>query len=294
MNIFFNGTKYQIDESTLQLATSGLKSYLSTDMYGSGATIEFDDVSYSIDAAKLAVATGSLESYLKTIAGTGYKIIINDVEYEVDSTKVARAITTLETILKGLSGEEDPGKNEHGFYYNVPYLIEYPGYGSLGWVFYQDYTFEHFYPNNISGIPFDLISTGQLKKFMYDESTRTATGEDGQSITFNEDGKTGTSSGMVLTATGIEHGVYFGDTYLSESGDMLVFYSDGSATLTSAGTSQTISGLWKNSRHVDGIIDVGDTWVSIDGEGVVTTMFNKTAMVFERQKNETNDILDNE
>lgn len=110
MNIFFNGTKYQIDESALQLATSGLKSYLSTDMYGSGATIEFDDISYNIDSTKLSTAISTLISHLGTIAGHGSKVVVNGVEYNVDSAKLSDAISELEAVLSGLNGgNTNPG-----------------------------------------------------------------------------------------------------------------------------------------------------------------------------------------
>lgn len=101
INIDFNDTSYEIDETSLSKSIDSLKSHLET-LSGTGTTINFNGTNYNIDSTKFSVATNNLTSYLNTIAGTGKKVVINGVEYGIDSNKVAGAIAKLEDTLNNL------------------------------------------------------------------------------------------------------------------------------------------------------------------------------------------------
>lgn len=105
INIYFNNTDFQIDESALAPATANLESHLSTVMSGTGATISLGGTTYNVDADKLDAATNNFASHLGTIAGDGAKVVVGGVEYGIDSTKIAGAISSIETALSS-TGEE--------------------------------------------------------------------------------------------------------------------------------------------------------------------------------------------
>lgn len=111
INIDFNNTNYNVDESALSSATAALQSHLSTVMNGSGATIALGDTTYNIDSAKLTAATNDFIAHLGTIAGSGSKVVVGGTEYAINSAKLSGAIAEIETVLGGLlsggSGESD-------------------------------------------------------------------------------------------------------------------------------------------------------------------------------------------
>ena len=102
-NIYFNNKNYSIDDSSLSSAANELKSYLSTTMSGSGATINFGGAPYNVDFTKLSSATNDFVSHLGTISGSGTKIIVGGVERFIDSAKVSTAVSELEEVLGSLS-----------------------------------------------------------------------------------------------------------------------------------------------------------------------------------------------
>lgn len=103
INISFNNKDYSVDESALSVATSELKSHLSTVMNGSGATINLNGSSYSIDSTKLSTATNDFVAHLGKISGTGHKVMVGGVEYGIDANKVAGAVGELEVVLGNLN-----------------------------------------------------------------------------------------------------------------------------------------------------------------------------------------------
>lgn len=123
IKISFNGTKYAVDESNVAHAIDGLKTHLSTNMNGSGSTINFGGTSYNIDSTKLSTSTNDFASYLATIAGDGFKVVVNGVEYAVDITKMNDAISGLGAMFNeiGTQVEEEaiPGLYETGSNYTV-------------------------------------------------------------------------------------------------------------------------------------------------------------------------------
>lgn len=102
INIKFNNTDYNIDESVLAAATAELKSHLSSTMSGSGATINLGGISYNVDSTKLSSATTDFINHLGSISGNGYKVVIGGNEYSIASDKVANVISGLETLFDGL------------------------------------------------------------------------------------------------------------------------------------------------------------------------------------------------
>ena len=123
INIPFNNSNYNIDESSLASASSALKSHLSTVMNGSGATINLDGTTYNIDSTKLTSATNDFIAHLGTIAGSGSKVFVGGVECSVDSTKVAGAVSDLEIVLGDLHTDEG-GSGESGDDYPAAGLYE--------------------------------------------------------------------------------------------------------------------------------------------------------------------------
>lgn len=69
IKIPFNGTSFNIEESTLSEAKSILQSHLSSNMTGSGAVIKLGGVSYNIDSSKLNAAGDIFEAYLDEVSG---------------------------------------------------------------------------------------------------------------------------------------------------------------------------------------------------------------------------------
>jgi hypothetical protein len=233
--IIFNNNNYSVDDSFLSTHSNDLQQHLSTVMNGTGAVINLGGTAYNVDSAKLATAKDAFVQHLGTIAGNGRKIVIGGVEYNVDAVKVAGAVSEIEAVLGGsISGGSGgssgggevayPEKNMYGFYFNVPYVTEANDgdYSyTMAHVFYDDGTVVTFY-NDLTDDP--IISTMLF-----------ANGNSGISIdydnladlgiTFSEDGKTMIDSSYTYTAQGVEHGIYFGETYVSQDGEAIVPYA---------------------------------------------------------------------
>lgn len=105
INILFNETNYNFNEESLSNYASLIKSHITNNMSGSGATIDFDGVSYNIDSAKLSTFKNDFISYLGTISGNGSKVSVNGVQYNIDSTKLANAISELDVVFGNLNSE---------------------------------------------------------------------------------------------------------------------------------------------------------------------------------------------
>lgn len=99
INIKFNDTDYQIEESTFDEGKAKVSAHLSGDLKGTGASISFDGTAYDVDSTKLTSAKTKFVSHLATIAGDDKTIIIAGVEYGIDSAKVAKVIADLEALL---------------------------------------------------------------------------------------------------------------------------------------------------------------------------------------------------
>lgn len=240
INISFNNKNYPIDESFLSSAAAQLQSHLSTIMNGSGATINLGGTTFNIDSTKLSTATNAFVSHLGTIAGSGSKVIINGVEYGIDSTKVQTAVSDLEIVLGGLKSDGDEGgsqmpeKNEYGFYYHVPYTCVFPdGYTEI-LVFYEP-EYGAFFALLYRGNYYDFSGENELfavNTFLFeyneannalcniDRNVNYVIGADGSFFTVDFEGEK-----FIYTAsfTETEHGVFYGDEYVNDSGDTMIF-----------------------------------------------------------------------
>lgn len=107
INITFDNTNYQIDESSFAEATAELRQHLSTTMSGSGATVTLGGISYNIDSAKLSSATNDFITHLGSIAGSGSKVVVGGTEYSFSSAKVKDAVSTLKTIFGNLHNPDE-------------------------------------------------------------------------------------------------------------------------------------------------------------------------------------------
>ena len=123
INVLFNDENYNVDEELLSKYASMIKSHITNNMNGTGATIKFGGSSYNIDSTKLSTARNDFTSYLGTISGNGEKVVINGVQYSVDSAKLSESVSEIEAILNGLHSDNgDSGlTNEYGFYYDTKY-----------------------------------------------------------------------------------------------------------------------------------------------------------------------------
>jgi hypothetical protein len=146
INILFNETNYNVNEESLSSYASLIKSHITNNMSGSGATIDFDGVSYNIDSAKLSTFKNDFISYLGTISGNGSKVSVNGVQYNIDSTKLANAISELDVVFGNLNSEDegsDLGElNEYGFYYDTKYSKYSPTEGITTLYFRENQTGE--------------------------------------------------------------------------------------------------------------------------------------------------------
>ena len=102
INLLFNGTEYSIDESAVSPAIADLKEHLTSNMSGSGATINFDGVSYNVDSTKLSAAVTNFVRHLGLINGNGIKVVIGGTEYSVDSTELTDTISSMQTAFDEL------------------------------------------------------------------------------------------------------------------------------------------------------------------------------------------------
>lgn len=255
--IVFNNTNYPIDEASLSAATDALKSHLSTVMNGTGATIRFGGVAYNIDSTKLSAATNDFVTHLGTVSGDGYKVVVNGTEHNVASAKMTTAVSDLEVVLGGLiseggdEGSQMPEKNAYGFYFNVPYVAEINDGSTTrknAIVFYDDGTMISFSQDLVGedGIPSDATELLTHRNYcnIIDYSDL------GADWTLSEDGKTLVSNynGVVCTAQGIEHSIYFGETYISQDGETFIPYESNKIVFGGDLGEQVMEG-WEAKGH---------------------------------------------
>ena len=103
ININFNGTEYFIEESKMSELINQVKTYLSTNMSGSGARVKLDGQYYNIDSAKLASATSKFSNYIQSVSGSGKKVTLNGVSYTVSSSVIDKASADVRETLEDLS-----------------------------------------------------------------------------------------------------------------------------------------------------------------------------------------------
>ena len=259
IKIHFNNKKYPTDKSSLAPSISQLKSHLTTVMNGSGATIGLDGESYNVDSNKLSNTSNVLASHFGTISGNGIKVLLNGVEYLLDKDKLANATLDLHTVLGLLNPTKPPEKNQYGFYFGVPYYFISPETGDRvsAAVFLEDGNVLSFGPPSYELDPGEdntiFVASNYVQTINYDTNLVLNDGryampynynlcgfsEDG-SIMYNtyfigdennEDDWGDSTKYAILESeyaiaelTEREHGVYFGRTYISNAGDILIPY----------------------------------------------------------------------
>lgn len=130
ININFNGSTYQVDESSLSSATSALRQHLSATMSGSGATVELGGTTYNVDSAKLTAAKNAFVSHLGTIAGEGTTVNVGGTEYSIDSTKLQNAISDITAVLANVGEEVLEGDGQE-YYTMAPTALSFRSSASL-------------------------------------------------------------------------------------------------------------------------------------------------------------------
>lgn len=198
----------------------------------------------------------------------------------------------------GGSNNIDVPGNQHGLYYNMPYVADVESGGNIikvAFVFYEDGTvmmFDDKSADDMFGVESDELFGYMNIAFTYDSNTRVATNAEGWTYQFVGDGKTAVLNsngnfaildGVTLVAQGTEHGVYYGYEYVSQDGTTMVFDKNGNASYTPISGAMTITDIeWLFHEHCfDNEKCVA--MVSIDGETLV--MKNKPngpAIIFER------------
>lgn len=155
IKIPFNGTTFNIEESTLSEAKAILQNHLSSNMSGSGAVIKLGGVSYNIDSSKLNAAGDIFAAYLDETSGgasgepmlapglyeTGAIALYEAGDIEAASAMLVTSWDELEAngviaISEGTSGEL-PETNEYGFYFGVVYSLTI-GNITLSFTFNED------------------------------------------------------------------------------------------------------------------------------------------------------------
>lgn len=278
IKIHFDNSNYNIDgdESAIIEAYDKLESHLSTVMNGSGYVVSFGGTSYNVDSAKLENATNDFISHIGTITGNGKKVTVNGVQYNVDSTKLSESVDELHAVLGGLGGLHSDGgghglpeKSEYGFYYNVLYTCTNSEM-AMAYIFCED---GRFYPFECVYNPSEF-NWNNSYSYTYNETTNTFVVNEAGFFngTFSDDGLSLTSMGLVFTAdtttTTVPHGVYYGDTYISQNEDTVVFNKDGSIIVTNDNIPTTfIENQWncEGNGFIEGRYGF---YFSIDGETV--------------------------
>jgi hypothetical protein len=161
----------------------------------------------------------------------------------------------------------EPEKNTYGFYFNVPYAAEFNDGDSLrkvAVVFYDDGTMMFFSQNlagNGDGIPSDAteLLTGKNNYNIIDYDNLADEG-----VFFSEDGKTVTDGyGNTYTAQGVEHSIYFGETYASKDGETFTPYASNTVIFGNNMGETTLEG-WNAKGHYAQNYGIR-IYVSIDG-----------------------------
>lgn len=266
IKINFNNKDYSVDESSLSSASASLQSHLSTTMSGSGATVALGGQSYNVDSEKLLAATNRFISHLGLIAGNGYKVVVNGVEYSVGSDKVAGAVSELEIVLGGLSAGDSEGfkpeKNAYGFYFNTPYVIEYDSGWKEAKMFYEDgCVINYFSMSGEWGIPEDdmqlltcEVNNEQIPDHNYDSIYLTCN-EDGTSIMLYDN--------TYVAEFSEEHGVYFGETYVSKDGETFIPYENNRVVFSGTLGERYLEGWFAHDHFAQSYEDA--VLVSVDG-----------------------------
>ena len=253
IKINFDDSLYNIDESSLSSPLAELQSHFLNKMNGSGEVLHLGGTSYNIDSTKLSNTANKFITHLGTIAGNGRKVVVNGTEYNVDSAKVQDAVDELHVILGGLSSEGDnnqmPEKNAYGFYFNVPYVGEVSGTDysyTQAYVFYENGEVVYFDDSgNLEGLPDDAteLLPYSSRNQIVDYNNLTDSG-----FIFSEDGKTVTDiDGYTGTAQGVEHGIYFGETYVGLNGDTFTPYESNKIVFN--GEYEEILRKWGEGGH---------------------------------------------
>jgi hypothetical protein len=110
IDIILNNKTFSVDEEVINEAIEKLRSYLTTQLNGTGGKIDISGITYIVDGAKLAAAKNGLTTYLGTIAGNGEKITVNGVEYSVDASKLNNVLASLEADFGELGGSTTPAE----------------------------------------------------------------------------------------------------------------------------------------------------------------------------------------
>lgn len=100
-NIVFNRKQYSIEQSIINAMINNLKNYITTNMAGTGASIQLDGQTYQISSTKYSGIVSNFVSHLGTITGDGkVKVIVNGTTYSIDSGSMNNAIVNIEDALE--------------------------------------------------------------------------------------------------------------------------------------------------------------------------------------------------
>jgi hypothetical protein len=243
INIPFDNKNYNVDESSLSTASSALRYHLQNVMNGTGATIVLDGVSYSISAAKLSAAEDAFAAYLATIDDEGAQM---------------------------------PEKNEYGFYYRVPYVCVLPDGSTDIMVLYEPDSgefpvalWQHYDSRNENEL---FYSTTMW--FEYNEANNAlynpynnldyVIGADGSfTISFQ-----GEEFIYTTSFTETEHGVFYGDEYVNDSGDTMIFDENEVRMYDSSGNLLFVNNVkYGNFGHIVWYADYSEVLADFDMSG---------------------------
>lgn len=223
LNIKFNNKTYSIDSASLADATATLEAHLMGMMEerleGDGA--EF----YTLAPTALSFRSTAPLNELQEIQINGVTVDPSNYTLEEGSTIVTFPIEYLKTLnvgsyevavasnsktVKGGFSVVEPELNEHGFYYNQPY-VGYVSYYSQNWVFFlrEDGTMD-----------FMILEGGYTETCNYEM--------DGSNITVN--GVAGTFTGSVgateIYCNEVATNFVLGDTSIAADGDYIYIYKE--------------------------------------------------------------------
>lgn len=246
INISFNGSDHEFDESEFAAYAEDIHRHLSTVMAGSGSTINFGGVEYNIDSEKLTNAKHDFVSHLQTIYGDGLGVVVDGNQHTIDITKVHDAIAKMHTnflfadgTLVNTNGVLSVGqplvKNEYGFCYDKMYAcLDY----GCGYIFKEDGSVEYY-----GIVDYDGVKATYEKFEEYPAGSFTVQEYPDEGYCILDLSSVGWDSAIFEYATELFH-IYgapceldttFGGTPLSALGDLWL-PNDGSITEIAAGT----------------------------------------------------------
>lgn len=164
------------------------------------------------------------------------------LEY-VNRNRLGLNIRMVKTLLERgqISDTEilEPEKNIYGFYFNVPYVHEFnePDFsGTQAYVFYENGDMLGFSNANMDEQEktAELFYDGQEESVDYENLADSP-------YNFSEDGKILMLGDFEFIAQGIERGIYFGETYISNDGETCVPYA----------TNKVIFGGWLEEQSIE-------------------------------------------